>query len=266
VAEAKPAPGKGEVTGFSELNLEYDEAVELDCPQLMGRLKPTQPARTFLKGFAVLESERELDVVAVYSGTQGANWPLNTFHTERVAGRCVPPCGDLAMTLNTGYADWRVVATGNPVVVLDPAKSPGGSSMFGAAKWVGETQDDGTHVWNPPNKNNDPLGIKEYELAFNLCPGFVPADTGVAVNVDDEVALFLNSHAVTIAGGNGVLPGSALRVGTNRLRVRVTNTFESLAGFVLSGQLQIKGGECCGPVPTVQRRVDGVVGGEALGQ
>ena len=53
------------------------------------------PSPSFVKGYVVIESDIELDVVAVYSGAQNAKAALNSFHTERVESRCVPVCEDL---------------------------------------------------------------------------------------------------------------------------------------------------------------------------
>jgi len=48
--------------------LEPDFALEIDCPDIATLLGPTLPPEaTFIKGFVVITSQRELDVVAVYT-------------------------------------------------------------------------------------------------------------------------------------------------------------------------------------------------------
>src|SRR6266446_9191422 len=58
-------PGEpGPVSVYQDLKpLGPDRALEIDCPQIM-RVLP-QPPPSFVKGFVVINSDRELDVVAV---------------------------------------------------------------------------------------------------------------------------------------------------------------------------------------------------------
>ena len=60
-----------------------DEALEIDCPDI-SKLAHTDAG--FLKGFVVIESEVELDVVAVYTAA-GRDEQVETLHTERVPAR-----------------------------------------------------------------------------------------------------------------------------------------------------------------------------------
>lgn len=250
VAQANPGkPGK--VSGFQDSSLGPDEAVEIDCEETKRLLNIAN--LTFLKGYVVLESAKELDVVAVYSGTQGPNWPLNTFHTERVPSRCVPVCEDLTLPLNTGVADWRVVTTGNLVVNLLPANTNGTPPL--GSQWVSEAQTDGSIVTGPPPAKPP----KEYQVCFKLCSGFVPANTSIAIKVDDKADIFLNNSQITPIAGvsamgtappvNVTLPGNLLKAGENCLRVKVTNSFPTKTGFAIAGLLRIARGRCCGALP-----------------
>src|SRR5947209_5176431 len=111
---AVASPGQpGPISAYSRtMPLRPDEALELDCQQIMKAF--TQPPK-FLKGYVVIESDVELDVVAVYTGTPGP-CGSNSFHTERVQPRCVPVCEDLVLPLHTGVAAWQTVApTAGPV-------------------------------------------------------------------------------------------------------------------------------------------------------
>jgi hypothetical protein len=88
VAVARPGAKTGPVSTVFEARLGPDEALELDCPDIMKRVR----ARGFLKGFVVIETGLELDVVAVY--TAGAErGQVATLHTERVPPRrlATPP-------------------------------------------------------------------------------------------------------------------------------------------------------------------------------
>jgi hypothetical protein len=83
VAIALPHETPGRVSPFTDAKLGPDEALEIDCEDIH-RLAD-DPA-DFLKGFVVIESKVELDVVAVYTAA-GATDQIETLHTERVAPR-----------------------------------------------------------------------------------------------------------------------------------------------------------------------------------
>jgi Concanavalin A-like lectin/glucanases superfamily len=88
VAVARPGAKAGPVSTFFEARLGPDEALEIDCPDIMKRAR----ARGFLKGFVVIESGLELDIVAVYTaGTERGQ--VATLHTERLPTRrlATPP-------------------------------------------------------------------------------------------------------------------------------------------------------------------------------
>jgi hypothetical protein len=73
----------GPVSRFFDAKLGPDEAFEIDCPDI----RKHAPVRDeFLKGFVVLESESELDVVAVYTAA-GDERQVETLHIERVQPR-----------------------------------------------------------------------------------------------------------------------------------------------------------------------------------
>jgi hypothetical protein len=62
------------------------------------------------QGYLVVESDIELDVVAVYTTAQTAAGAVTNFYTERVPARCVPVCEDLVLPLHTGVADWQTTS------------------------------------------------------------------------------------------------------------------------------------------------------------
>lgn len=63
VAVALPGAQQGPISGFQNARLDADGALEIDCPTIieLGR----DPI--FVKGFLVIETQQELDVVAVYT-------------------------------------------------------------------------------------------------------------------------------------------------------------------------------------------------------
>lgn len=83
VAIALPGEEPGPVSEFFEARLGPDQAFEIDCPDIL-RHAPIDAE--FLKGFVVIESDVELDVVTVYTAA-GHEQSVSTMHTERVAPR-----------------------------------------------------------------------------------------------------------------------------------------------------------------------------------
>ena len=82
IAVALPSEKAGPVSRFFEARLGPDEALEIDCPDI---LKHAGTER-FLKGFVVIESQSELDVVAVYTAA-GSTGQVQTMALERVPPR-----------------------------------------------------------------------------------------------------------------------------------------------------------------------------------
>jgi CARDB protein len=83
-----PSEKSGPVTGFFNTKLGPDRALEIDTDDILQHLNATPaPAPfSFAKGFAILESDVELDVVAVYTVTDTQGRAV-AFHTERVLAR-----------------------------------------------------------------------------------------------------------------------------------------------------------------------------------
>jgi hypothetical protein len=83
IAVALPEEKPGPVSKFFDANLGPDQALEIDCPDIF---KHAETDADFLKGFVVIESDVELDVVAVYTAA-GRDGQVVTLHTERVYPR-----------------------------------------------------------------------------------------------------------------------------------------------------------------------------------
>jgi hypothetical protein len=64
VAIALPREVSGPVSPFTEARLGPDEALEIDCEDIR---KLADSSADFVKGFVVIESKVELDVVAMYT-------------------------------------------------------------------------------------------------------------------------------------------------------------------------------------------------------
>ena len=84
-AVALPGEKPGKVSKFFETGLGPDEAFEIDCPDILKHLE--MPAGAFAKGFVVIQTPRELDVVVVYTAAATATGPVVTMEVERVPKR-----------------------------------------------------------------------------------------------------------------------------------------------------------------------------------
>ena len=84
VAVALPGEQPGHVSKFTSNALGGDEALEIDCPDIY-RLAGL-PKGCFLKGFLVIQSLTELDVVAVYTAA-GADGHVETLDVEYIEPR-----------------------------------------------------------------------------------------------------------------------------------------------------------------------------------
>ena len=83
IAVALPGLEPGPVSKFFDAKLGPDQALEIDCPDIF---KFAKTEADFLKGFVVIETDVELDVVAVYTAA-GRDGGVATLHTERVPPR-----------------------------------------------------------------------------------------------------------------------------------------------------------------------------------
>ncbi len=83
VAVALPAEEPGPVSELFDAKLGPDEAFEIDCKDIR---QHSEYGADLMKGFVVIVSSVELDVVAVYTAA-GRDKEVETIHTERVPPR-----------------------------------------------------------------------------------------------------------------------------------------------------------------------------------
>ncbi len=84
-ARALPKQQAGKVSEFFGAALKTDEAFAVECAEITTRFG--LPPFTFITGFAVFQSARELDIVAVYTAAAAQTGPVVTMQTERVPKR-----------------------------------------------------------------------------------------------------------------------------------------------------------------------------------
>jgi hypothetical protein len=91
VASASPYEGAqrpGKITPFVKAELHANEAFEIDCPEIAQVTGLPIGGGNYIKGFVVIMSPSELDVVAVYTARpQGEDNQISTLHVLPVTGR-----------------------------------------------------------------------------------------------------------------------------------------------------------------------------------
>jgi len=183
------------ISPFHEATLRPDQAIEIDARDVARAIGVVPPR--FAKGFVVLESPCELDVVAVYTalpaakGTQASGL---VFHTERVPARRIEACLDLKLDISTGVADWAI--TSSPMSSIntpcqatviqdaDRLSNPQWATQTGS-RWISARG----VVGSPPAFAP---GWYLFQYCFTLCSGFTHPVLNMSVLVDDYAWVRLN--------------------------------------------------------------------------
>jgi hypothetical protein len=243
-----PAETVGSVSQYFEKRLGGDETMQVDCGDIAQHLN--QPSTAFLEGYAVIESVRELDVVAVYTAGTGTGADVTSIHSERVQPRRMPPCGNLNLSLNTGNpvsAVWTLVTAPSGPVPRAPFILTGPLFPLSGSNWISGTQTGLTGL--------APGSVWEYETCFCICPGAQRVSLNLTgVKVDDNSQFFLNGNllgpiatqnpslaSITNVNNNAI---AFFRPGRNCLRVRVVDTIGGFSGLDLVGTINGTAASC----------------------
>ena len=197
----------------------------------------------FLEGYCVIESEQELDVVGVYTGSDASLGRLEAMHLERVPVRIVPRCQDLTLDISTGVGEWQLTAvpTGSSLTIDNVPTRGRWARPTGSALWVGSSN------------LTEYVGEYTYELSFFLCWTFENALMTFELWADDSAELFLNGSPTdppTTVGsppykgtGLAVEITTGFLVGMNKLTVVATNN-GGPTGILLKGTLSADAADC----------------------
>jgi hypothetical protein len=256
----------GQITRFQRKSLRPDQSVEIDCPDIARVL--AIELDHFVKGFVVIESPCELDVVAVYTAGGSANQPPGqaspvAFHTERVPARRIEACrDDLTLDISTGVAAWMVTKVPATVVLSQPPPRRAdvvefGGATIGPARWIS------IHgAWNQAGQLWF-SGDYTFQYCFMLCSGFEDASLSLDMAVDDTANVWINSKhigsvpltTVPAPQFNSIADQAKISQsflpGLNCITVVVTNASGTPSpgnkvGFLLRGMLKAKKGLCPG--------------------
>lgn len=235
-----PGEEVGKISPYFDKKLRADEAMLIDCRNIYGHLQMTP--WQFIEGYVVIESNRELDVVTVYTAGNGASSLVTTMHTERVPVRVARACNDLKLSLKPAGTPWPWQ------VITDPS----GGQTPRPVQLV-------THTWVPGEQTATATasqsaagGTYEYQFCFCLCTG------GAKINItkliaDNTAQVFVNNQpagplinsninatwasAPQLAQINSAVTNVSLPAGENCIKVRVTNQLSSLTGFFIDGSI-----------------------------
>ena len=221
-------------------------SVEIDNPDMFRYLK--QP---FNKGFVIIDSPCELDIVAVYScaPTTGVFPALKVgsvaaFHTERVPARVVRACSDdLTLDISTGTADWKLTLAsdlnGSPLALSVPRAAAALDDAYRHPAWApaqpGSTWVSVAPFANAPNLSTPGFvpGYYMFQTSFDLCAAFESANVDLSILNDDAIQVWINTSGPLTFGGNLggpptlVSTGAGLLPGRNTVTITVRNDANS---------------------------------------
>jgi hypothetical protein len=239
LALGNPGEEIGRISPYFDKSLRADEAMLVECRDIYRHLNI--PLNQFIEGYAVFESDRELDVVTVYTAGTGLPNGVTTMHTERVPVRIAKRCQDLNQSIKPVAAPWQVITdpsnsgpTPRPIVLVNHP-------------WVSTEQSgSATSAGLPGTSGSAPGGTYEYQYCFCLCTGPVKVNLTKLIG-DNTAEVFVNgaSLGVIVNSNNTMTFATAaqlaqmntaaagmLRPGENCIKVKVTNASGPTAFFI----------------------------------
>lgn len=245
VAIGYPKLKVGPISDFAEVTLCPDEALEIDCADILKRLGGKHG---HIEGWVVIETPLQLDIVAVYASAATAGGTVNTFHTERVYARCLPVCEDFDLDISTGVSAWEVKGP-EPAPMTAYTLATLGSVSSAWPNLPGA-------LWVHPASTS--AGDFTYRLIFNLCSGFRNPKLNLCMYADYSAKIYLNGNQIGVTPVPGftgpctsVSTSSNFKAGINELIVVVSNLEElSATGLAIHGFIEVERGLCPGePYP-----------------
>lgn len=251
-AIALPREQVGTVSGYFKTDIGPDQALEIDCADILGHAGTPNNPVLFLKGFAIIESPFQLDIVAVYTAGDPNSGVVSTLDIERVPGyEFAPGCaGDLNLDASTSKANWMVVAVPVPPNTLSP-QLPFPAVPVSSPPWLYLNPNAPWYSALPSSGAAAPPGYYDYELTFCLCKEFTNARISLMVQTDNDSQVSLNGNP-PFGTYPGNLPFAAVAMSTtsgfvagkNTLTIRVRNDGNTATGFAIAGTIAATNGLC----------------------
>lgn len=236
-ALGNPGEEIGKISPYFDKSLRADEAMLVECRNIYGHLNI--PLNQFIEGYAIFESDRELDVVTVYTAGTGLPNGVTTMHTERVPVRIAKRCQDLNQSIKPAAAPWQVIT--------DPSNSgpiPRPILLLNHP-WV-STEQSGSATNAGLTGTGAPGGTYEYQYCFCLCTGPVKLNLTKLIG-DNTAEVFVNGTSLGVLVNSNstatfataaqltqmnTTAAGLLRPGENCIKVKVTNASGPTAFFI----------------------------------
>lgn len=263
-AQALPALQQGVSSPWSTATLDNGRGFEIDNADIDAALiaggadrKPWEndPNGRIQhgKGFVVIRSDVELDVVAVYTAA-GADRGV-AFHTERVPARHISDsaCGILAVNFDTNTS-WTVRPPNSSVFQAASAyRYTDWAQAVNGAEWIGFASgaNNATYVYR-----------KTFEIGcddvYRITSGSlsIRSDAGATVRLNGVLlGTVPGNYPTSFPVGVVALQASALRVGQNVLEIEVFNT-NGATGLFVDGTVRIAGAQCLAETAELPERTE----------
>lgn len=240
------------VSNETGIDLQPRQAMEIDCPQIVGLFDGTEVSQAdFLKGFLVIVSNVDLQVVAVYTSEK---------LEVRYAGT------PIEINLNTGFDqsagseiaysttddDWDVVGwvgvTNSPSILYPDFDAVVVSESVATLRWGGSLLT-GSRWISTDSEARSGVRIGEvftYAYEFTLPACIQDPVLDMSLQADQEAELFLNGNSIgtvqmwpdTAYTPATVTTPSYFQPGTNTLTVVVKETVGAVTGFNAAGTVR----------------------------
>jgi len=228
-------------------------ALEVDCSDITKMLSRSEggvslPA--FIKGFVVVESPVDLQVVAVYTAEKLEVAPVGT-PVEIVLNTGFDQSAGTELTDGDPDGDWEVIADTalstpfDAIVVFNQVASLRWGGALAGSRWIStDANARGTNV---------PIGTETtYAYEFTLPACVQNPVLELDIKVDQEADVFLNGNFILTASWPAtkftpatVITSSFLRSGNNLLTVVLRETVGVVMGFVATGTVQAIDPDVC---------------------
>lgn len=242
---------RGIVSNLYKYRLDPDDAFEIDCPDIIKILKNSgQYIKKFIKGFVIIESPKELDIIGVYTA---GDKNVESIDVEIINPKIIDRMSNVTI-LNTGFNQKPGEIDNNWYVIEDPT----GGATPRLANVVSNTMYSPNHEWPNPLVNSQWISFNvneghgmtsaehkdfKYQRSFELPKCYNDVQLDIDIIADNRAEVSLNGNIIgqtnnypTLSNITTSNPAFFLPGQNNNLTVVVTND-KSITGFNLIGSI-----------------------------